>query len=451
MTGLYWALETLAWCEEYFSRSILVLAELATHDPGGQWTNRPVNSIITILLAWFPQTNAHIEKRVASVKGIQRNFPEIAWKVLMGLLPNHLQVSSGSYKPSFRKYIQDNWKDRVSNEEYWKQVVEYASMAVEMAKGNILYVSELLENLDNIPKIAFNTFLEYLSSDEIVRLPDEQKQPIWETMILFAKKHRDFSDAKWALPTETVDLLEEIANKIAPSRPDILYRHLFSKNDFDLMDRNIEWQKRQDIISNKRIEAVKNIYEINKTNSIIAFAENVETPEKVGFSFSHIADEEVDHELLPVFLDNEELLKKQFIGGYILGRYQKEGLHWIESLSITNWSTEQKCNFLLFLPFEEEIWEKATELLGAQVGNYWKNIKVNPFVTQSSLLLAIECLLKYGRPRLALECIYAQYQSKKEFFKELAIQALIDGVSSEETDWLTGFFCYNSSHQNARE
>lgn len=432
MTGLYWALETLAWSEEYLSRSILVLAELATHDPGGQWANRPVNSMITILLRWFPQTNAPMEKRIATLKGIQRQFPDIAWKVFIELLPNHHQVSSGSHKPSFREFIPDNWKDGVSNEEYWKQVVEYASMAVYMVKGKTNYVSELLNNLDNIPQPAFNTFLEYLSSDEIVRLPDEQKQPIWETMISFVKKHRKFSDAKWALPAETVDLLEETANKIAPSRPDILYRHLFSKNHIDLMDRNADWQKQQDIIFNKRIEAVKQIYEINNTGSIIAFAENVETPEKVGFSFSHIADEEVDHELLPVFLDYDEPHKKDFIAGYTWGRYKKIGFSWIESLSTTNWSTEQKCNLLLFLPFEEEIWDKATELLGDHVGDYWKSINVNPFTTHSSLLPAIECLLKYGRPHLALECIYVHFSLKKEFFKEHAIQALIDGVSSDE-------------------
>jgi hypothetical protein len=432
MTGLYWALETLAWSEEYLSRSILVLAELASHDPGGRWANRPINSIITILLPWFPQTNAPIEKRVASLKGIQRNYPDIAWKILIGLLPNHQQVSSGSHKPSFREFIPDNWKDGVSNEAYWKQVVEYASMAVYMVKGKTNYVSELLNNLDNIPQPAFNTFLEYLSSDEIVRLPDEQRQPIWETMISFVKKHREFSDAKWALPAETVDLLEETANKIAPFKPEILYRHLFLKNDFYLMDRNVDWQKRQYIISNRRIEAVKQIYEINKTNSIIAFAENVETPEKVGFSFSHIADEEVDHELLPVFLDYDEPHKKDFIAGYIWGRYKQIGFSWIESLSTTNWSTEQKCNLLLFLPFEEEIWEKATELLGDHVGDYWKRIRANQVSTESNLLPAIECLLKYGRPRLALECIYEQFSLKKVFFKEHAIKALIDAISSDE-------------------
>jgi hypothetical protein len=41
MTGLLWALEGLAWAEEHLVRVAVILAELASHDPGGNWANRP--------------------------------------------------------------------------------------------------------------------------------------------------------------------------------------------------------------------------------------------------------------------------------------------------------------------------------------------------------------------------------------------------------------------------
>lgn len=50
LTGLLWALEGIAWDEQYLVRVCVVLAELASHDPGGQWSNRPFNSLVTILL-----------------------------------------------------------------------------------------------------------------------------------------------------------------------------------------------------------------------------------------------------------------------------------------------------------------------------------------------------------------------------------------------------------------
>ncbi len=432
MTGLYWALETLAWSGEYFSRTILALAELSTHDPGGRYANRPANSIITILLPWIPQTTASVDKRIASLRGIQRNFPDIAWKTVISLLPKQHQISMGSHKPSFRNFIPEDWKQEVPTPEYWKQVRGYAEIAVNMAKGNILYVSALVEKLDNIPQPSFGAFLDYLSSDEIIKLPDEQKQPIWETMIAFIRKHRRFSDAKWALPSKMVNLLEQTASKISPSNPEYLRRHLFSNRDCEFLDEDVDWHTQQEIILKQRIEAIKQIYEINKIDSVISFATHVENPTKVGNTFAHIANGENDKELLPAFLDSQEQIKEIFIKGYIWSRYQLLGINWIDTQSTETWSTEQKCALLFNVPFEIEIWQKADELLGEQVGEYWKNINVNPFLTQSSLLPAIKNLIQYGRPHLALDCIYANYFSKKEFFKEQAIEALLKGTSTDE-------------------
>lgn len=432
MTGLYWALETLAWSEDYLARTILILAELSTHDPGGRYSNRPANSISTILLPWMPQTAASIDKRIASLKGIQRNFPEIAWKIVISLLPNQHQISMGSHKPTFQNFIPEDYKQEVPTSEYWEQVQSYAIIAVDMAKGNIPYVSTLIKNLDNIPQPSFDAFLEYLSSDEIIKLPDEQKQPIWETMIAYIRKHRRFSDAEWALPSETVDLLEQTANKITPSNPEYLHRYLFTNRDYDFFDEDIDWHTQQEMILKQRIEAIKQIYEINKTISIISFAENVENPVQVGNIFAHIANVEKDNELLPYYLDSQEQYKQLFISGYIRSRHQLLDLDWINSLNAESWSTKQKCELLFNLPFEIETWEKADKLLGKFIGEYWERINVNPFPTQSNLLPAIKNLLKNGRPRLALDCIYAHYFSKKEFFKEQAIKALIAAASSEE-------------------
>lgn len=74
ITGLLWALEGLAWDERYLVRVCVVLGELADHDPGGKWANRPANSLSTILLPWFPQTIASIEKRKSRCRHYPKNI-----------------------------------------------------------------------------------------------------------------------------------------------------------------------------------------------------------------------------------------------------------------------------------------------------------------------------------------------------------------------------------------
>ncbi len=435
LTGLYWALEVLAWSEEYLSRTILVLAELATHDRGGNWGNRPDNSITTILLPWFPQTTASIEKRIAALKGVQRNYRDVAWKILIRLMPNRQQTSTGTYKPAFRKFISEDWNSKVTHSEYTEQIKAYAEMAIDMAKGNIEYVSELVNNLDNIPQPSLNVFIEYLSSDEIKRISEEKRRVIWESLNLFISKHRQFSDAKWALPKETVDLLEKVAKEISPQKPELIYRQLFSGRDLDLMNKNEDWQTQLKKINDMRVEAIENIYESNenKVEALILFANSVGNPSQVGSTFALFSNEENEAFLLPSFLSSKEQNKKQFINGYIWTRYNKFGKKWLENFQIEKWTLEERYNLLLCLPFENEIWEKVDEYLGVNAEEYWKRVNKNPFPTQSNLLIAIKNLLKYNRPKLALKCIEAQKYKTKEFYKDLAIESLNKILTSDES------------------
>ena len=77
LTGILWALEILAWDQTYLVRSCVALAGLAEIDPGGNWSNRPANSLAKILLPWLPQTIASVEKRLAAVKTLNREYPTI--------------------------------------------------------------------------------------------------------------------------------------------------------------------------------------------------------------------------------------------------------------------------------------------------------------------------------------------------------------------------------------
>ena len=100
LTGLLWALETLAWDDQYLSSITVILGELASIDPGGgNWANRPINSLTTIFLPWLPQTTSSVKKRKAAIKALSLEQPQICWNLILGLLPNQHQISYGRRKP----------------------------------------------------------------------------------------------------------------------------------------------------------------------------------------------------------------------------------------------------------------------------------------------------------------------------------------------------------------
>ena len=198
-TGLLWALETLAWDTNYLTRVIVILGELASRDPGGTWANRPANSLTTILLPWLPQTCAPVLKRQAAVATLLDEFPEVAWTLLLSLLPGSHQSSFGSHKPSWREMIDDNWKRQVNQKEYWEQINAYSELTVNAAKRDVSKLVELIKHLDNLPQPARDQILSYLRSDAIVSMAQTDRLGLWTELVDLVSRHRKYSSARWAL------------------------------------------------------------------------------------------------------------------------------------------------------------------------------------------------------------------------------------------------------------
>jgi hypothetical protein len=66
----------------------------------------------------------------------------------------------------------------------------------------------------------------------------------------------------------------------------------------------------------------------------------------------------------------------------------------------------QSCQFLMYLPFETETWQRAAAWLGTYEKTYWKKVPVNPFQTVSDLLFAVDKLLEALRPQAAIDCLH---------------------------------------------
>lgn len=272
LTGLLWALETLAWDEQFLVCVSVILGELASHDPAdGNWANRPSKSLTTILLPWLPQTTASLEKRKVAIQTLQKEVPEVAWKLLLSLLPNQHQMSMGSHKPVWRNTIPEDWTKEVTQKDYWDQVFFYASMAVEMAKNNIDKLNELITHLDNLPQPSFDKIMEHLSSETVSTKPENERLGLWTGLTKFASKHKRFADAKWALSPDIVSKIEEVAKALAPKNPLNLYRRLFSGRDFDLYEEKGDQREQQDYLEARRQQAIREILDYGGIDAVIKF------------------------------------------------------------------------------------------------------------------------------------------------------------------------------------
>jgi hypothetical protein len=432
MTGLLWALESLSWSEEYLTRVAIILAELASHDPGGNWGNRPANSLTTILLPWYPQTLALIDKRIASIKAIKTDFPNVAWKALLSFLPNQHQTSIGAYKPRWHKTLPEDWKPEVTNKEYWDQVTAYAEIAVEMALNNLDRLKELVENLDNLPESSFDIVLEHLTSAAITELSESQRLPIWISLMDFVQKHRKFADANWALKSDLVDRIETTANNLSPTSLEGLHRRLFSYRCLDLYDERGNWEEQRKKLDDKRQQAIREIFKTSGLQGVLDFVVTVESPNQVGWALGIIAENDIDIELLPIYLDVENANYRQFVASFVWIRFHRQGWKWVDAIDRSKWSLMQSCQFLMYLPFETETWQRATDWLGTDEKMYWQKVPVNPYQTENDLLFAVDKLLEASRPQTAIECLHYRLYKKMPLDSTRTVRALLDAVSTKE-------------------
>ncbi|MGB8475057.1 MAG: hypothetical protein WCE61_13315 [Candidatus Acidiferrum sp.] len=432
ITGLLWALETLAWHSDYLVRVAVLLAELAEIDPGGNWANRPINSLKDIFLPWHPQTCADVAKRKVAVEALLREHRAIGWELLMALLPTMHGVTSGNRKPAWRCLIPAAWLGNVTNREYWQQVSGYAELAVGQAATDLKKLAQLIDRLPDLPQPAHICVLEHLKSHAVTGLPEDERQPLWEALVDLVAKHRKFSDAQWALPPEGVDRIEEVGKTLAPQSLPLLHRRLFSGRDSALYERIGDWEEQRRRLQERRREAIEDIFRAGGLAGVLDFAQRASAPNVVGDAFGWLDHDSVDSALLPEYLDRSEESTGSFIRGFVWGRFWAKSWSWVDAIPIETWSSNQKASFFALLPFMHETWQRAERLLGNEAALYWKQVPVNPWGPQAHLIEATEKLLEHERPNAALECLTRLVHDGQDFPPDLAVRCLMSCLRDQQ-------------------
>lgn len=430
ITGLLWALEGIAWNEVYLIRAAVVLAEIASHDPGGNWANRPGNSLTDIFLPWMPHTLASIEKRRAALRTICSEQPEVAWKLLESLLPRQHSSTSGTHKPVWRNIVPEEWKKGVTNVEYWEQSRFCAELIVGQAGLDTTKLASLVGNYDHLPSPASEALRNKLLSDSCLSLSEHERLPIWDELCNLIASHRRCHEAEWSLDERSLESLEEVADKLAPKTPSLLYRRLFSESDSYLYEG--DWREEQEKLFQVRKTAIEDILTEGGFDKLLEFSSKVKKPHLVGEVLADFNRTELDVELLPNLLDMEKQKSWSLTTSYVLCRQYVGGWKWFDSIDKSDWNPKQISNLLCALPFERNAWDRVTLLLGENESEYWRRTKANIYQADGDTDYAFIKLLEHDRPSAVIDGLSRKLLHKEDFNSELACDALLALVQSEE-------------------
>jgi len=421
LAGLLWALEALAWDEKYLVQACVLLSELASRDPGGQSGNRPLNSLTTILLPWLPQTEASSEKINVAVSTIAKEQPNVAWNLLLSLLPKRHQTSMRSHRPTFKNSVKEKVDRKVSQLEYWQQITCFSAMALNLVNDDIARLTEFANNLDKLPSDQITAFLDKLASIEWSSKPSNETAKLWKKLkkILLKNQHS-------LLSADDSAKLDNVIKTIEPQNPAYQYQRLFGHNDPEFYSHDDgDWDEKAKKQELRRLNAIQEILEFGGIEAVRDFIWLAEEAVFVGYSLGSLSNSSFDTVFLPIDLMSLDRAMQQFLYGYVRGRFQRERWKWIEKLSLNSWSRMEIGKFLGLLPFASETWEKVEELLGSSDSEYWKSVNPNPFEASDGMPLAIDKLIENEQPLLALACLNKGIHEKVPFNVKQAEQALL--------------------------
>lgn len=427
MVGVLWALETLAWSPVNLTDVTVTLAELASIDPGGKWSNRPINSLRSIFIPWHTQTTASIEQQQATMQILVKENPDIAWKLLVALIPKSHQATGGTVKPKFANYIPDGWEIDKLRKSYNTKVSFYIQLLIEQTKDDIDRMILMVDNLDVLSDDDFGKIIDYMSDSKIVAYEEDKRKILWEELKKIAGHHKKYGYNDWAMSSERIEKLEKVAKLLEPKDLINLYAPLFNVSVSYACEETEEkdYQRAIETLNNKRLEALKTILKKNsKFTQILKLINLVKNPYLIANELVKIKEYSFDSIIFPKFLTNNDEKFIEFINNYIYQKYFLLGQDWINSLNISRWKQIEQINFFKMLPFIPEVWDKLEEFPKVINPKYWQEINVNPYQPNTGLYRAIENLIHYNRPVEAIDCISKLIYDKKTIENSLIIKVL---------------------------
>jgi hypothetical protein len=407
-TGLLWALERVAWSPDYFGQAVSLLARLAEIDPGGSWSNRPASSLVNVLCPWYPDTAADVEARLDAIDGLRARFQSVTWPLLLALLPEPVQATHfPTSDPDYR-----DWKPTeripVTRVEYVTFVENIIDRLIEDVGTDISRWQELASRLPSLSPTgrsrALTTLRDLAGNAEI---PEADRIRLAETIGAELRRHRQYADAQWALPTPDLDALEEVFQELQSN--DTAHRHvwLFSEHTPDIggPDERDDFHGQEQRVAELRKEAVKEIAADVGLDGVLTFAEQVSEPWAIGVA---MADADLrDDATLRRLLSDDSPTKAAVAWAFAARCFYLHGWDWTNrQLNVPPDDPVQTARLLLCTRDFPQAWNRGEALGDEVVRAFWTDFNTMglgldfPYVS-----FVAEQLLAVDRVGAALEML----------------------------------------------
>lgn len=413
-SDLLWALEVLAWSEEYFDDAIECLALLAANRTDDkQRGNRSGESLSAILCGWANFTTVSSGKKLAALDSVKRMSSSVGWDLLFALWPDWTTITP-TYTPRFRA----DWCPLTDAPVLQRDWIEYRHGLVERALSWSGMTASNLERLINhinrgvMPEDRAQ-IIDYLSELALsTEYNDDDRYLVWRTVRELAAKHSHHR-AEWSLPEEEVDCLLELSDRWKPTSPVLRHLYLFN-HDPGLLDcalhRDIDDYDQK--VEARRQEALKEILSMpQKVDNLEVLASRAVASWVLG---QMLADrQELNFWDIAYWVDSSDSKLTAVVDGYLYRALRQRGASWLQDvLDDPRLSASQRAAVLRCVPAEWDYWEVVARNQDDDSA-YWQTAEMR-VLSPDHMQYAIERLVACGRAWDAIDSVSLSIRSAKQ-------------------------------------
>ena len=427
---LLWALEVLAWSEEYFDGAVECLALLAANRADDkQRGNRPDESLAAVLCGWANFTTVPFGERLAALDSVKRISATVGWDLLFALWPDYSAVITPPATPRFRADwcpLTDKpvkWEERSS---FFHGLVERALTWSDVTPSNLKrLINHINRGILSEDRTKIIDHLGKLSLSE--EFDDDDRYLVWHTLRQLATSHYHHRAAEWSLPEEEVDRLLELSDRWKPTSPVLRHLYLFN-HDPGLLDcalhRDIDDYDQK--VEARRQEALSEILAGPQAiDDLALLASRAIASLVLGWM---LADrQELNFWDIAYWADSSDRKLVTVMDGYLCRSLDQRGASWLQAvLDDSRLTAAPRAAVLRCVPAEWDYWEVVARNQDDDSA-YWQTAEMR-VLPPDHMQYAIERLVACGRAWDAINSVSLSIRSaKQEGVKtDLTADVLID-------------------------
>jgi addiction module HigA family antidote len=406
-TGLLWALENLAWSDELFLRTVLVLGRLAERAIEDNLINKPSSSLSSIFRSWMPQTSAKLEHRQEAMRMLAEKHPDVAWPIFIEQLSQHSRVGHYGNKPRWRPDGHGKGNPITRGEDNAFTLFVFR-LALDWPVHTLATIGGLIRNLDGVAAELHDEVWDVVDR-WIASASEEDKADLREqirTSALTGRARRRGPKSRAITATtrakQTFDRLEPIDPVL---RHDWLFRQSWVEESADeIIGDDYDFRARDERIAKLRAQAVEEVFALGGAEAVLRLAERGQAAHNVGWFLAQAVDDrETLTEALAEIANGGDLsgARALLIEGALLK--VGDGEHTVLRTVARRVAPEKAAQLLMLAPFEGTTWRFVDEFGHEVQTAYWMGVSPRWSRDPADMAAAVQRLIAVRRPRAAFQ------------------------------------------------